>query len=160
SVVVGQDDYHLLRRRSGFEDYFHGSVPTERIEAASETELREQMNDRVCREPALDGIFVTNAAAHTVVEALISGTPPDRRACHASVVGYDLIPENIARLQDGSLTFVINQQPENQGYQAVYALYRHAVLNERVETQIRIPVDLVTRETLQFHELPAGSTQG
>jgi LacI family transcriptional regulator len=76
------------------------------------------------------------------------------------VVGYDLIPENIARLRDGSLAFLINQQPENQGYQAVYAIYRHSVLSEQVENQIRIPVDLVTRETLQFHQLTPASTKG
>lgn len=156
SVVVGREDYHLLRRRSGFEDYFHGSVATERIEAASEQELRDQMAIRARRRPAIDGIFVTNAAAHTVIDAMSEdGASPE-----ASIVGYDLIPENIARLRDGSLTFVINQQPENQGYQAVYALYRHSVLKERVEHQIRIPVDLVTRETLQFHQLIPVSEKG
>ncbi len=169
SVVVGRDDYHLLRRRSGFEEYFDGSVPMERIEAASERELREKIVDRFRREPGIDGIFVANAAAHTVIDALRDGASADGAgqavtshgsASRVSVVGYDLIPENIACLQDGSLAFVINQQPENQGYQAVYALYRHSILNERVENQIRIPVDLVTRETLQFHEISPMSTQG
>lgn len=159
SVVVGREDYHLLRRRSGFEDFFHGSVATERIEATSERELRERMVQRAGRLPEIDGIFVANAAAHTVIDALQSSAG-HRSGAGISVVGYDLIPENIARLRDGTLTFVINQQPDNQGYQAVYALYRHSVLKERVEHQIRIPVDLVTRETLQFHELPPDSTRG
>ncbi|MFW5827995.1 MAG: LacI family DNA-binding transcriptional regulator, partial [Alkalispirochaeta sp.] len=75
SVVVGQDDYHLLRRRNGFEDFFHGSVSTERIEAASETELREKIVTRARRQPGIDGIFVANAAAHTVIDALRDGAP-------------------------------------------------------------------------------------
>lgn len=156
SVVVGKDDYHLLRRRAGFEDYFEGVATTERIEAVSDTQLREALRDRIFHEPSVDGLFVANAAAHVVVDTYRDSPklslPP--------ILGYDLIAENEACLKSGSLSFAINQQPENQGYQAVYALYRHVVLNEPVENQIRIPVDLVTRETLQFHRTTTGSTKG
>jgi len=156
SVVVGQDDYHLMRRRAGFEDYFCEAATTERIEATSERRLREIVRDRMSRTPPLDGLFVTNAAAHAVIESIgnaLQDTAGGSPVSVPPIVGYDLLAENIACLRAGSLSFLINQQPENQGYQAVYALYRHAVLKERVEPQIRIPVDLVTRETLQFHQI-------
>ncbi|MCG8479102.1 MAG: LacI family transcriptional regulator [Spirochaetales bacterium] len=158
SVTVGQDDYHLNRRRAGFEAYFAGcrgelgapahdgrAIDVERIEAYDERHLHEVVRRRgLSDEPPLEGVFVTNSAAHAVVAAL--------RATHVPpVVGYDLIPENIACLRNGELSFLINQQPGNQGYEAVYALYRHLVLKEAVEPQRRIPVDLVSRETLRFH---------
>ena len=149
TVVLGKDDYHLMRRRAGFEAYCaeKADIATERLEADSESELRAVLRDRVQAEPVIDGIFVANAGAHIVIGALEPRQRPP-------VVGYDLVPENVARLRDGSLAFVINQQPENQGYQAVYALHRHLVLHEPVEPQIRIPVDVVTRETLRFHRSP------
>jgi ABC-type sugar transport system substrate-binding protein len=84
---------------------------------------------------------------------------PDRMGV-PPVIGFDLIPENVERLREGSLAFVINQQPERQGYEAVYALYRNTVLKESVESHIRIPVDLVTRETLRFHQGTMDSTKG
>ncbi len=171
SVTVGQGDYHLNRRRAGFEAYFAGSlektavagnerraIDVERIEAHDERHLYEVVRRRGAADaPPLAGIFVTNAAAHAVVAAL--------RPMHIPpIVGYDLISENITCLRDGELSFLINQQPGNQGYQAVYALYRHAVLGETIEPQHRIPVDLVSQETLRFHHSAASAgdmfTQG
>ena len=161
SIVVGRDDYHLLRRRAGFEAFFQEIVETERLEADSEAGIREVVRARMEEEPGLDGIFVTNAAAHAVIDSIrglrmSQGGTPDL----PPIVGYDLLPENVFCLREGSLSFLINQQPENQGYQAVYALYRHSVLSEQVEPQIRIPVDLVTRETLQFHQVPPYPPKG
>lgn len=160
SIVEGKDDYHLIRRRAGFEDYFEGEATIERIEANSEDELREVVRDRMGRQPALDGLFVTNAAAHVVIGTTRALWEEGRGQPIPPVVGYDLIDENVGKLKKGSLIFVINQQPENQGYQAVYALYRHTVLKEAVENQIRIPVDLVTRETLPFHGVSIDPRKG
>lgn len=146
SIVVGREDYHLLRRRAGFETYFaaHNGATPERIEADSESELLARIEARYTQAPPVDGFFVTNAAAHIVARAA-------RGHKSVPIVGYDLIEENAAQLRSGELQFLIHQQPEHQGYQAVYALYRHIVLGETIEPQLRIPVDLVTKETLQFH---------
>jgi len=193
SVVIGSDDYHLLERRGGFEEYFAGAAAPERLEAGTNEELTRALVERLGRTPHIDGVFVTNAAAHIVIAALQAGmadhggtggedavssggsgeagsTPragtgrtdaaPRRGVGIPPVIGFDLIPENVERLREGSLAFVINQQPERQGYEAVYALYRHTVLKEPVESHIRIPVDLVTRETLRFHRTAADSRKG
>jgi LacI family transcriptional regulator len=179
SVVVGSDDYHLLERRGGFEEFFAGGAAPERLEVASNEELTRALAERLNRTPHIDGVFVTNAAAHMVIDALQTGmvvpggggtggtgstdsagsSSPDRMGV-PPVIGFDLIPENVERLREGSLAFVINQQPERQGYEAVYALYRNTVLKESVESHIRIPVDLVTRETLRFHQGTMDSTKG
>lgn len=171
SVVIGSDDYHLLQRRGGFEEFFAGRPAPERLEAASNDELTRALTARLDRTPRIDGVFVTNAAAHVVIDALEAGmavsggtgeagSAPRERMGIPPVIGFDLIPENMERLREGSLAFVINQQPERQGYEAVYALYRHTVLKEPVESHIRIPVDLVTRETLRFHQGTTDSTKG
>jgi LacI family transcriptional regulator len=171
SVVIGSDDYHLLQRRGGFEEFFAGRPAPERLEVASNEELTRALAARLDRTPHIDGVFVTNAAAHIVIDALEAGmavpggtaeagSAPRERMGIPPVIGFDLIPENMERLREGSLAFVINQQPERQGYEAVYALYRHTVLKEPVESHIRIPVDLVTRETLRFHQGTTDSTKG
>ena len=149
SIVVGRDDYHLLRRRAGFEAYFDacGCATTERIAVDSEAELATAIEIRHTQKPRVSGFFVTNSAAHIVARASQAyGSVP--------IVGYDLIAENSARLRSGELSFLIHQQPEHQGYRAVYALYRHVILHEEITPQLRIPVDLVTKETLQFHATP------
>jgi LacI family transcriptional regulator len=158
SVVVGREDYHLNRRREGFEEYFDRRATTERLEADCDEDLIAIVRERIRRLPTIDGVFVTNAAAHLVIQSIIAETGTERAL--PPIVGYDLLAENIAHLENGSLSFVINQQPENQGYRAVYALYRNVVLGEEVEQQIRIPVDLVTRETLRFHSIPRIGTKG
>ena len=161
SVTVGVDDHHLQLRRKGFERYFaaiaDAGQPQRPLEHLVITDSRDwaQLDAWFTgaggRTPggAVSGIFVTNAAAHEVVTRR-----PD--ALVTRIVGYDLIPENARALQEGRIDFIINQQPENQGYQALLAIHRARVLGEPVADVIRMPIDIVMRENLDFHPLSTG----
>lgn len=148
SITVGPDDHHLRVRRQGFVQYFahRGNEPPERLDhhqILTESHWDELVHLFESSHPP-EGIFITNAAAHQVVDHLPQGY-------HPRIAGYDLIPENIRCLQDGSIMAVVNQQPENQGYQALYAIHRQRILHEPPADRIRIPIDLIVRENLPFH---------
>ena len=68
------------------------------------------------------------------------------------LIGYDLIEENIAFLKEGIIDFLISQRPEVQGYQGIYALYRHVVLNERIQDKIMMQLDVVTKENIDYYQ--------
>ena len=150
SVTVGQDDYHLQIRRQGFESYF-ASPAVRALQSLEHLDIRDDrawadLERWFQREERPEGIFVTNAAAHRVVERLPRGYRP-------RIVGYDLISENARCLRDGAVEFILNQQPENQGYQGIYTLYRHRVLNEEVESRLRMPIDVIMRENMSYHTI-------
>ena len=65
------------------------------------------------RRGARPALFVTNSAASLVLAELgrrgIAGVP---------TVGYDLVPGNVRALRDGTITFLLNQRPYDQGYRS------------------------------------------
>ncbi|MFP4536185.1 MAG: substrate-binding domain-containing protein [Spirochaetaceae bacterium] len=148
TVTIGSADYHLRRRKEGFVRFFElaggGSIDHFELERiGGEAQLRASI--RGMREKP-GSVFVTNALAHLVAREL-----NDSATVHTPIIGYDLIPENATCLRTGLMDFIINQEPRRQGYNSLYALYRHVVLREAVEPRIRMPIDVVMRENLDFH---------
>ena len=165
SVTVGVDDHHLQLRRKGFERYFaalsersYGSGQRTDSSAGRSAPSGRRLEHLVISDAgdwaslaawlgshdSVDGIFVTNAAAHEVIRRLPDGVSP-------RIVGYDLIAENARAVQEGRIDFIINQQPEHQGYQALVAIHRARALGETVPDVVRMPIDIVMRENLDFH---------
>lgn len=151
-VTVGTDDYHLARRAEGFHRFFDGDT-TVRIRS---TELVQEnvrtigadLTKTLPRDlDEVAGIFVTNALSYVVVEYL------ETRGVsrHIPLVTYDLIPRNVDYLREGKIDFVISQEPETQGYQALYELYRQVVLRLPPSGMIAMPIELVTRENLDSY---------
>ena len=68
------------------------------------------------------------------------------------LIGYDLIEENIKYLKEGIIDYLISQSPEMQGYQGIYTLYRHVVLNENVDEKIMMQLDIVTKENIDYNQ--------
>ena len=48
------------------------------------------------------------------------------------------------------IDFLINQMPKTQGYQGIYSLFRYIVLNDKVEKEIMMPIDVVTKENISY----------
>ena len=98
--------------------------------------------------PDLRGIFVANVAVHYIAEYLQKHAH-DRRIF---LVGYDLIEKNIAFLKANVITFLISQKPEQQGYDGIYALYRHIALKEKCPKDILMPIDIITPENVIYYK--------
>ncbi|TVR66987.1 MAG: LacI family transcriptional regulator [Spirochaetaceae bacterium] len=151
-VTVGTDDYHLARRAEGFHRFFE-SDPTVRIRSIElDREAGNNPSDDLSGKMPGDlsdvsGIFVTNALCHLVVTYLESRGVPR----HIPLVAYDLIPENVEYLREGRIDFAISQEPETQGYHALYELYRQVVLGSPPSGMIPMPIELVTRENLDSY---------
>jgi len=148
TVTIGSADYHLRRRREGFVRYFdgHKEVQLSHLDldhGLSGPELGDALRGT---DVEAQGVFVTNALGHLVAHQLNGGG-----GTHTPVIGYDLISANASCLRAGMMDFVINQEPRRQGYSSVYVLYRHIILREQVEPRIRMPIDIVMRENLDFH---------
>ena len=70
------------------------------------------------------GIFVTNSRAYLLPELLEDiEFKADR-----TIIGYDLNRGNIKLLEENKIQFIINQQPEYQGYSAVKGLFKMNIL--------------------------------
>jgi LacI family transcriptional regulator len=67
------------------------------------------------------------------------------------VVGYDLIPGNVAALKDGRVDFLLSQRPEIMGYEAVRRLSRVLLFREPLPRRIALPLDVILKENLDGH---------
>jgi LacI family transcriptional regulator len=67
------------------------------------------------------------------------------------LIGHDLLPENKKFLTVGIVDFLICQRPEEQGYDAVNALFQGVVHKLPVREYNYAPIEIITRENLEFY---------
>jgi LacI family transcriptional regulator len=144
-VRFDEDDEHLQKRSEGFEAYMKASG---RQVLVLDQKLSDPLPRRrtetslfLAQHPAAGGLFVPNAS---VGEYALAGL--GRR-----VVGYDLIPGNVAALKDGRVDFLLSQRPEIMGYEAVRRLSRVLLFREPLPRRIALPLDVILKENLDGH---------
>ncbi len=146
-------DFHIDERIRGFQQFFKNrkSIQLKIYDADLHGEpdrfldLVDQIREENCD---LSGIFVSNALTFLVARALEIRNFKEK----IHVIGYDLIKENIDYLKSNYIDFIISQQSEQQGYQGVYALFRSVVLNESVPDKMMMPIDIITRENVDYYK--------
>jgi LacI family transcriptional regulator len=150
-VSTHSEDYHISKRIEGFKAYFSGrpyEVQLRECFDIEHREKREHFTRLLLQEfSSIDGVFVTNASVHGIAADL--NTRESQK--HITVVGYDLVPENVRQIEAKTIDCIISQRQEQQGYQGIYQLYRSVVLGQPVEPEIEMPIDIHLRENL-----PAG----
>jgi LacI family transcriptional regulator len=144
-------DYHIEERVRGFLTHCqrcpHITSEVYDIDGDKKRGSNSRVFDRIFRQhPDLRGIFVTNANTHPAA-AYVQSRSAAGRVC---IIGYDLIDENVRFLREGVIDFLISQQPERQGYEGIYALYRYVVLKEPVPKKVMMQIDIVTSENVDF----------
>jgi len=60
--------------------------------------------------------------------------------------GFDLLKPNIDLLQDGTISFLLNQNPKRQGYLSIKNLLNHFIYNKAIPSKIYLPIDIVVKE--------------
>lgn len=144
---------HLMQKQAGFEDYFK-QIPEKGITVHTRTfeqfdkksALREFLQAEIDNLPRLRGFFVTNSRAYYLVEALL---PVSIK--RFKVVGFDLIQPNLKYLSEGYISFLLNQNAWQQGYQGVLAIVRHLIQKRTLVAQQFLPLDIVMKENAAYY---------
>lgn len=67
------------------------------------------------------------------------------------LLGYDLLDRNVKCLKNGSVRFLIAQQPIRQGYYSIDELCRHLIFKKEVKQLNFMPIDLLTADNVDFY---------
>ena len=143
---------HLLKKEQGLRSYFreNGLGQYEILKAElnrSDTASFFLQLDVILKDnPELGSIFVTTSKAHEVARYL-----EERSITRLKIVGYDLLPQNIHFLNNGAISFLINQNPRGQGYWGIHELTDHLVFKKEVPVVKYLPLDIVSRENLGYY---------
>ena len=67
------------------------------------------------------------------------------------IVGYDLLPENVTCLKQGTVSYLIGQRPGLQGYYGIMTLCNHVVFKLSVPAISYMPIDLLMKENIDYY---------
>lgn len=148
-----QNSSHLISKEQGFVDYFsmqdlkssYTIIQVELQNNAKET-IKQQLDKLFKDIPDIKGFFVTNSRAHIVADYLLQDNLQQ-----VTLVGYDLIEENLAHLNTDRINFLINQNPKGQGYWGILGLADHLIFKKKNNPIKYLPLDIITKENLNYY---------
>jgi LacI family transcriptional regulator len=150
-LLAVSGDFHIDSRAEGFQSYYRGKNVDVRQYTLEGAQNQDAFNSLMAAilsaQPALGGVFVTNAATHFAACAIQSAGLNRKIA----LIGYDLIEENVDFLKKGVIDFLISQKAETQGYMGIQTLYRQLVLKHPGEKNVWMPIDIINKENLVYY---------
>jgi LacI family transcriptional regulator len=131
-----------LQRIKGFYDYFKEKTNLPKFnftEISIKYDTENQLTSAMFED--IDCVFVPNSRAHIVAKFI-----KENNLNHIHLVGYDLLKNNIEFLNEGTIAFLINQKPEDQGYLGISHLCKKVVLKELVSDTYYMPLEIIVKE--------------
>jgi LacI family transcriptional regulator len=139
-------------RETGFRHYMHDHFPNVKIHEVNLSLDEKRENYHAILEkffeqhPLVHHCITFNSKAHLVGEYLLKS---NRR--NIQIMGYDMVPKNVECVRQGSISFLIAQHAYQQGYACIDALFNAIILKKEVEPVNYMPIELLTKENIEFY---------
>mgnify|MGYP001414833489 CR=1 FL=1 len=72
----------------------------------------------------------------------------DLNTSQLTIIGYDLNEKNKNLLEENKIHFLLNQQPEWQGYNAAKGIFKFLTEGDSSALHLTIPVEIIVKENL------------
>ena len=147
--IVGSNQQE--RREIGFREYMlkHHSdcrIWELNLHAKRDSDDAQMLNDFFRKHPNVKNGITFNSKVYIVGEYLLKQQKTDFK-----LMGYDLLDRNVKCLMEGSVSFLIAQQPELQGFDGIKALCDYLIFKKEVPRENFMPIDLLTKENIEFY---------
>lgn len=142
-----------LERRRGFKDYMSRSGLTDRIREASFSVLNPEENEKSIVEfiranRDIRGIAVMNSRGYIIADILRKKGIDD-----IIIISFDLTSNNIRCIKNGSITALLCQRPELQGFNAIKEMMQHLIYKQEGKgNHYTMPIDIVMQENLPYYK--------
>lgn len=94
---------------------------------------------------------VSNGITFTSKVYIVGEYLQERNMKHFNLIGYDLLERNVSCLKQGSVSFLIAQQPEVQGFNGIKALCDYLIFRKEVTRINYMPIDLLSAENIDYY---------
>lgn len=140
---------HLAQKEKGFIDYFvekqdnnYKAIGVD-YSNPEEPTLKKELSE-LLSNPEVKGLLVTTSkGVHMAASYLESHERAD-----ISLVGYDLLKENISYLNKGVIDFLIHQSPRKQTALGISHLANHLLFEKKPPVTDLFPLEVITRQNL------------
>ena len=155
SINLGASEGNTLQIKNkirGMQSYFqdHKSFSLSKVEIINfkdEHLLKKVIDDTLFSNPSINGVIVTNSRAKYIGE-IICNHQRSRELCF---IGFDLLGDNVALLNRGVLSYLINQNPYEQVGLGIKRLVDQLVFRRSVHHKSYVPLDIVIKENVAFY---------
>jgi len=150
AILHLDEEAHMKLKENGFKAYFEEKQHTPKIETYSlktsdKAVLKKSATDILETNPKISAVFITNSKAYLFITAI------EHLGKDLTVVGYDLLNENIELLKNGRIDFLIHQKPKRQAYLGVGYLAEHFLFGKPIPAQNLLPIDIITQENVMYY---------
>ncbi|WP_139958470.1 substrate-binding domain-containing protein [Flavicella sediminum] len=141
-----QNATHMQEKEKGFKKYFeekkesHYKVSTISINKEQATNYAAHLQQYFNSNSDINGVFVTTSKTYIVAKF------NKENYKKLKIVGYDLVEKNIDYLQQGSIDFLINQNPKKQAFQGLSNLAEHLLFGKEIPKAMLLPIDIINSE--------------
>ncbi len=142
-------------RMSGLMEYFSTcgkkrEIKESKISVADPDESEKDIIRFLGENPEVKGIAVLNSRGYIIADILSGHGIQDM-----NIISFDLTVNNVRCVRSGSISAVICQRPEQQGFHAVKAIIRTLLYNIKEKNVHHfMPMDIIIKENLnQYREI-------
>lgn len=142
-----ENSRHMQEKELGFKQYFfensHSAGAIHVLKLKEIKRIEEKVLQKLEACPEIQGIFVSTSKVHHIACIL------DKHHIFKSIVGYDLIEENVNHLISGNIDFLIYQNPGLQANQGISLLVDYLVFKMQIPGKKLLPVEIVIKENIK-----------
>jgi LacI family transcriptional regulator len=143
------DSVHLLDKERGFREYFAERSKldfsiVDFILNVKDPSFADRLTELLSDE-ALRGIFVSTSKGTAVAAKFLekSGKRDIR------MVGYDMLEENLRYLRNGTIDFLINQNPKRQAFLGISHLVNHLMFKKSMPATDLFPLEIISQQNVE-----------
>ena len=147
-IVNAMDNMKIINaKQKGLETYMLDNnlditINSEIVNSQNEDEIKN-----ILSKTTANGIFIPNSKSSIVAKQL-----EELNKLNISLIGYDLLEDNIPYVESRTIDFLICQKPKDQAYKGVSALYEAVVVRNSVDKQIWMPLDVITKGNYKYYQ--------
>ncbi len=148
-LTIGQlahETSPIQQRKQGLQDFFHEKntllSSLDILNFSNTYQLRQQIITHINQHGPFNGIFITNSKAYRFTEAMKT------QGESFITIGFDLSEEHIGCLERNEVSYIIDQNPMQQGYIGMKLLIDCLVLNNDLPLIHHIPMNIIVKESL------------
>lgn len=151
--IGNQRANNSLERRKGLMGYLEQEGLTGMLKEASVSAVNPEENERnivefIHANPGVKGMAVLNSRGYIVADILRNNGLEGIK-----LISFDMTTNNIRCIKDGSISALLCQRPEMQGFNAVKSAI-HFLLYKQADQDPHhlMPIDIIMKENLPFYQ--------
>lgn len=147
-----QNSVHLYEKEQGFREFIDemGNSDTQvitcELESPAHPDFEEMLDNIFQQYPSTQAIFVTTSRAYNIAQYLEKTGKKN-----TTLVGYDLIEDNIPFIKHKYIHAIIHQNVQQQSFLGISYLTDLLVFKKKIPARFNLPLHIITRENLDSY---------